>query len=222
MELDHKKFYDAIRLDLGPLTQANVSGFELVLSEAAKRNTEAADLAYICGTAWWESGKTMQPVREAYWLSEAWRKKHLRYWPYYGRGLVQLTWKDNYQLVSDFYGIDFVKNPDLVLNPQHSVNILFDGMTRGWFTGKELDDFIDDLDESDEEDLREYIAARKIVNGTDRQVEIGKLALRFEKAIRGAIIKVVDPVVTPPATPSPLAEYIADIRKTLDKMEAAL
>ena len=49
--------------------------------------------AYGLATAWWETNKTMQPVREAYWLSEAWRKPNLRYYPHYGRGYVQLTWK---------------------------------------------------------------------------------------------------------------------------------
>lgn len=40
------------------------------------------------------------PVREAYWLSEAWRAANLRYYPWYGRGLMQCTWQDNYM----FYG----------------------------------------------------------------------------------------------------------------------
>lgn len=225
MQLNHKVFYDSIRVDLGALTTANVAGFELVLAEAKKRNTPIADLAYINATAWWESGKTMQPVREAFWLSEAWRKKNLRYYPYYGRGLVQLTWLENYRKVGDFYGLDFVNNPDLVLDPQHSVNILFDGMANGWFTGKRLDDYIDDLDESDDEDLREFVNARRIVNGTDKQLEIGRLAIGFEKALRKATVN-TDPIFTEPAvpaSPSPaLLALIADMRATLDKMEAAL
>lgn len=226
MELNHKIFYDAIRVDLGTLTTANVAGFELVLAAAQARDTSLPELAYINATAWWESGKTMQPVKEAYWLSEAWRKKNLRYFPYYGRGLVQLTWLENYKLVSEFYGVDFVKNPDLVLDPTHSVNILFDGMHKGWFTGKKLTDFIDDIDESDDDDLKEYIAARKIVNGTDRQLEIGKLAIGFERALRKSVVNTA-PIFTPPAAvdggPSlELLGMIADIRVLLDKMEAAV
>ncbi|WMT90178.1 hypothetical protein [Pelagibacterium sp. H642] len=186
MAMNRKAFYDALRPTLGALTQANVVGFELVLDEAAKRRTPIHDLAYILATAWWESGKTMQPVREAYWLSEDWRRKNLRYYPFYGRGLVQLTWEDNYRRVGGFYGIDLVGHPDKAMEPALSVRILFDGMEQGWFTGKDLDDYIDGIDEDDDEDLREYANARRIVNGTDRQIEIGRLALMFEGALTSA------------------------------------
>lgn len=184
--MNRKTFYEALRSDLGALTQANVMGFELVLDEAEDRRTPLPYLAYALATAWWESGKTMQPVREAYWLSEAWRKKNLRYYPYYGRGLVQLTWKDNYEKVGKFYDQDFVNNPDAVMDPKTSVNILFDGMENGWFTGKDLDDYIDLVDEDDNEDLREFANARRIVNGTDKQVAIGELGLVFEAALKQA------------------------------------
>ncbi|WP_421949966.1 hypothetical protein [Pelagibacterium sp.] len=43
--------------------------FRIVLDETQKRRTALHDLA----TAWWESGKTIQPAREAYWLSD-WQK----------------------------------------------------------------------------------------------------------------------------------------------------
>jgi putative chitinase len=61
---------------------------------------------------------------------------------------------------------------------------MFLGMEQGFYTGKSLDDYIDDIDESDDEDLREFANARRIVNGTDKQVTIGKLALRFERALK--------------------------------------
>jgi peptidoglycan hydrolase-like protein with peptidoglycan-binding domain len=51
--------------------------------------------AYVLATTQWETNQTFKPVREAYWLSENWRKTHLRYHPFYGRGFVQLTWKNN-------------------------------------------------------------------------------------------------------------------------------
>lgn len=201
--MNRKAFYNALRPTLGALTQANVVGFELVLDEAQNRRTPIHDLAYILATAWWESGKTMQPVREAYWLSEDWRRKNLRYYPFYGRGLVQLTWEDNYRRVGGFYGIDLVKNPDRAMEPALSVRILFDGMEQGWFTGKALNDYIDGIDESDDEDLREYINARRIVNGTDKAAEIGRLALMFEASLKAARYSPIrqpdDPGVDTPA-----------------------
>jgi len=184
--MNRKAFYNALRPKFGVLTQANVVGFEHVLDEAQGRRTPIHDLAYILATAWWESGKTMQPVREAYWLSEAWRKKNLRYYPFYGRGLVQITWLENYQKASNLYGVDLVSNPDKAMDPKLSVRILFDGMKDGWFTSKALDDYIDGIDEAADEDLREYINARRIVNGTDKDSEIGNIALTFEGALQAA------------------------------------
>jgi len=184
--MDRKAFYDAARLAFGPLTATNVAGFNLVLDEAEGRKTPLWFLAKILATAWWESGKTMAPVEEGYYLgskAEAFQRK-LRYYPYYGRGLVQLTWQDNYRKASEVVGVDLVANPEKALEPRISVKVLFDGMERGWFTGKRLADYIDNIDESDDEDLREFANARRVVNGTDRQVEIGQLALSFERALR--------------------------------------
>lgn len=56
-----------------------------------------SQIAYVLATVEWETAKTFKPVREAFWLSEAWRKKNLRYYPFYGRGYVQLTWEKNYK-----------------------------------------------------------------------------------------------------------------------------
>ena len=42
-------------------------------------------------------------------------------WKFRGRGLIQLTGKDNYQQFAKDYGIDCVKNPDLLLEPQFAL-----------------------------------------------------------------------------------------------------
>lgn len=185
-------FYNTVRNAYGPLKQSQVDGFSLILNEALKRGTVLDRLAYMLATTWWETAQTMQPVREANWVknAEAWRKKHLRYWPYYGRGYVQLTWEANYRkasaVLSKLFGkkIDLVANPDLALRPEYAVVILFVGMEQGWFTSKSLADYLDGIDESDVEDLREFTNARRIINGTDHAAQIGKDALVFEKALR--------------------------------------
>lgn len=65
------------------------------------------------------------PVREAWWLSEAWRAANLRYYPYYGRGLIQLTWASNYARAERELGIGgLVADPDLALDERHSARIL--------------------------------------------------------------------------------------------------
>lgn len=212
-------FYSALRKDLGPFSPQQVNGIDLILKEGARRKTPNNHMADIFATTWWETGKTMQPVKEAFFLgstAEAWRKKHLRYYPYYGRGYVQLTWEYNYRKVTDYFNqvlgikVDFVRNPDLVMNVDYAVIILFEGMKQGWFTSKKLSDYIDDQDESDAEDLREFVAARKIINGTDKAETIGKIALLFEHALRAgkwdeSTVVPITPKPTKPVQPEPVA-----------------
>lgn len=71
-----------------------------------------------------ETAHTFQPVREAFWLDEDWRRNNLRYYPFYGRGFVQLTWLSNYQEAGTEIGIDLVDNPDLAMDPQYAADIL--------------------------------------------------------------------------------------------------
>lgn len=192
---DRQTFFDTLRPHVN-LTTQNVAGLEKVLAYAEQRQTPIVDLAYIMPTGWWESAQTMHPVKEAYWLSEDWRRRNLRYWPYYGRGLIQTTWEDNYRALALLLGYPedyFVDNPDLLLEWEFALPALFVGMEKGIYTGKSLDDYIDDIDEDDAEDLREFVNARRIVNGTDKAQTIGRLALTFEKALRASVRTVPQP-----------------------------
>ena len=76
-------------------------------------------------------------------------------WTYRGRGLVQITGKDNYKK----YGLG--DNPDAALEDGTAVRILFDGMMNGKFTGKKLADYFGKGKEDPE-------GARAIVNSTDK------------------------------------------------------
>ena len=42
-------------------------------------------------------------------------------WRYRGRGIIQLTLKNNYQAFKDWSGIDVISNPDLLLEPKYAV-----------------------------------------------------------------------------------------------------
>ena len=55
---------------------------QLLIAESKAQGLLRNQLAYLLATAFWETARTMQPVDEAFWLSEAWRRKNLRY----GRG----------------------------------------------------------------------------------------------------------------------------------------
>ena len=134
---------------------------------------DEAQIAYVLATVEWETNHTWQPVREAYWLSEAWRKKHLRYYPYYGRGFCQITWKENYEKFGKLLGIDLVVHPDLALFPKYAAFILVHGMKHGTFTGKALNDYVSSEGNFD------FVTARHIINGSDKAHTIASIAKEY-------------------------------------------
>lgn len=97
---------------------------------------------------------------------------------YYGRGWVQLTWRDNYQLFSDLLHVDFVHNPDLACEPEWCYKITSLGMVRGLFVSDHkrvpmsLGRFINDS-------KCEYTYARQIINGMDEAEDIAGYAQAF-------------------------------------------
>lgn len=175
---NRQSFYTKIRpLFGGQLKQSQVDGIDLILDRAGD-DYDKRKIAYIFATVFHEVAKTMQPIRE--WD----RGKNYPYGKadvatgqtYYGRGFVQLTWKANYRKASKELGIDFLNNPDLVMETQNAVEILFAGMEQGWFTGKRLSDYIN-------EHRTDYVNARKIINGTDRAELIAGYAEKFFQAL---------------------------------------
>lgn len=208
--MNRTTFFSKIRASLfsGALTGPQVSGIEAILAEADRRNEPLNNVAYALATAQWETANTMQPIRE-YGKGKG-RKYGVPAGPYrhvyYGRGLVQLTWLFNYEKASKKLGFDFVKYPDAVMDPKWAVRILFEGMAGGWFTGKSFKSYIDNIDESDAEDGREYEGARRIINGTDKAKQIAGYALKYEAALRAAgygLVAQPRPVI-PPDTSTPV------------------
>jgi|GEM_PF-5641161 len=129
-------------------------------------------MAYVLATVEWETNGTFQPVREAYWHDEAWRRANLRYYPYYGRGYVQLTWEANYRKYAKIMGIDLVGNPDLALQPEVALFILVHGFKTGTFTGKKLTDYINEAG-------CDFIQARRCINALNKAEEIAALAENY-------------------------------------------
>lgn len=182
-----KIFYDEIRNHFN-LTEQNVKGFDYILNYAeTKANPHLDELAYILATTWHETASTMHPIAE---YGKGKGRKYGKPGKYgqvpYGRGYVQLTWDFNYERADKELGLNgaLLRNFDLAMNPEIAVQILFVGMNEGWFTGKKLDDYLDNIDEDDKEDLREFANARHIINGVDKQVLIGQEAIIFEHALR--------------------------------------
>lgn len=96
---------------------------------------------------------------------------------YRGRGLVHLTWKNNYRKAQEHFDVNFVSQPDKVAEPEHSVPIMIWGMKEGIFTGKKLSDYISSAGV-------DYVDARRIINGSDQQQLIAGYARKFESILR--------------------------------------
>ncbi len=173
---------------------------QLIISTCKREGLNLHEAAYVLATTHWETNATFEPVREAYWVknAEQWRKKNLRYYPWYGRGFVQLTWEANYLKAGKAIGVDLIKNPDLAMEPNNAAKILVIGMRDGWFTGKDLDDYIDGIEESDKEDFLEYYNARRIVNGMDKANNIAVLSEKYEAELRASGYESPDKAPTKP------------------------
>jgi hypothetical protein len=100
---------------------------------------------------------------------------------YYGRGYVQLTWQANYARLGNALGLgrSLVERPELALDPDIAYSILSFGMTRGAFTGKSLGCYLT-------ASSRDYVQARRIINGLDCAQEIAELAVHWEKRLQEA------------------------------------
>jgi hypothetical protein len=178
--MNKAKFFDHCRLKFGGLSADQDSGFDTVLAACAAAPLSHA--AYMLATAWHETNKTMQPVREAYWLSETWRQSHLRYFPWYGRGYVQLTWEFNYKKADDELALSgsLVANPDRAMEPSIAARIMRKGMDEGWFTGVWLGKVLPLRGTATRE---QYMNARTIINGHDKADLIEDYAQIFERAL---------------------------------------
>lgn len=167
--MDRAKFYDTVRGTFGSLSKEQVDGFERILDEAIKRATKLTHLAYMFATVWWETARTMQPVREM--GGEAYLRSK-KYYPWVGEGLVQVTWKENHLKFG-------ATAPGQMLTWPIALRALFDGMTKGMFTGRKLSDYLDGP-------TPDYLHARKIINSMDKAGTIAMDAASFEKALRNS------------------------------------
>lgn len=184
--INREVFFKGYRETLDPnrkLDQKEVDALDVFISmvDAEISRLSLPQWAYVFATAFHETNATFLPVREAYWLSEDWRKRNLRYYPYYGRGYVQITWKDNYAKFSKEIGEDFVKYPDLVMNPKYAFKIMVDGFINGSFTGKKISNYI--YKDSKGNQISDYEDARRCINGTDRAELIAGYANLFLKIL---------------------------------------
>lgn len=136
-----------------------------------------SQIAYVLATVQHETNETFKPVREAYWETEEWRRRNLsRYYPYYGRGYVQLTWDYNYKQYGKILGINLLDNPDKVMDSNIALFILVDGMSKGRFTSKKLGTYVNGSKTN-------FIGARDVVNPGDKPALIADYAKKWQRQI---------------------------------------
>lgn len=188
--MDIAAFFDHVRAKMGRLSALQVEGFEAILT--AIEGAPLSHQAYMLATAWHETGTAMQPVREAPKLSEAWRKRNFRYYPHYGRGLVQITWPKNYAWLdkaSADAGLtqpgEILANLDLAMRPDIAAMALRKGMEEGRYDadGKKMSQRLPMQGVATRE---QYVKARRLVNVNDKAELVEDYAQVFERALRNA------------------------------------
>ncbi|MDI7865304.1 MucR family transcriptional regulator [Rhizobiaceae bacterium n13] len=196
MAIDRAHFFTTVRpMFGGRLTQGQVDGMNAILDdwEARMPDADVRWLAYALATARHETAHTMLPVREAFWLSEDWRRRNLSYWPYYGRGYVQLTHRNNYLKAGNFVGADLVNNYDAALRPDYAATIMFVGMTQGWFRrdANGPHTFERYFNSSTDDPVR----ARRIINGFEPGIaeDIAEYYSNFLRAVGARVLHMAAP-----------------------------
>ena len=154
--------------------------------------------AYMLATSFHETARTMQPVEE---IGKGAGKPYGQKRKYngavygdpnrlfYGRGDVQLTWYENYDLMGKLLKIPLLNEPELALDPEISAKIMIEGMTRGIsnrgdFTGVALDDYFNAY-------RNDSYNARKIINGLDKARTIEGYYRKFLSAFRNSHLRLL-------------------------------
>lgn len=174
--INRQSFYANIKAQglFKSLSQSQVDGMEQILNEwelwvlKGWVEDDFRKLAYILATAYHEVDKTMQPIEE---YGKGKKHSYGKIDPktgkaYYGRGLVQLTWADNYKKMGKLLNKDLYHNPELTLQTDTAVEIMFEGMLTGKsfsgdFTGKHLGNYFNKT-------ANDPYNARRIINGIDK------------------------------------------------------
>ncbi len=190
----------------GRLSQGQIDGMNALFRCWRSHKIPGSDnnrlLAYILASVFHETAGRMLPVRETlastdagaiaaldkaykagklgqvktpYWRKDAEKKS------WFGRGVIQLTHKENYRNLGKRIGVDLVGNPALALDVDISAEIAIVGMLEGLFTGRKLTEFFN-LKKDDP------IGARAVVNGTDKAKLIAGYYKSFVDALEAATI----------------------------------
>ena len=199
MPINRSFFFSYVRQNLfsGALSGPQVAGMTAILDmwQAGHNADDERWLAYMFATAYHETDRKMQPIKE--YGSDSYFNK--RYGPppvgqnpglakqlgntqqgdgarFCGRGFVQLTGRANYTAWKARLGIDLVGNPGLAMELAPALRILDHGMVHGSFTGKKLSQYFN-------AGTDDWINARRIINRLDKAEQIAAYGHAFYAAI---------------------------------------
>ena len=222
---DRKTYFDLVRDSLfaGKMSQQQVDGQEFILDtwEDIHPDWDVRWLAYSLATTIHETASTMAPIEEygkgkgqPYGVPDPVTGE-----AYYGRGFVQLTWKENYAKMTPIVDplfpstpIDLVREPQMALDPHVAAAVMYEGMQRGSFRKGHTYAKYFDVDTDD------AYGAREIINGDKSRVpdwsngvSIGNLIKGYHKKFLDALKKSAATVVVPPEPPEPPVATDADV-----------
>jgi hypothetical protein len=226
LQFDRDIYFSSVRGALfgGKLSQQQVEGQEAILGEWELQfvepvMTDVRFLAYMLATTYHETAQKMWPIEE---YNKGAGMSYGKVDPetgqtYYGRGYVQLTWRENYKKATVKLGLkgdaDLEWHASVALDPQIAADVMFQGMREGWFR-QSSDGRPQTLIRYFNTTTDDAYTAREIINGDKTKVpswsngvSIGNLIKgyhgKFLSALKAATIApVVEP--TPPPTPLPI------------------
>ena len=207
--MNMKEFFNFVRREIfnGRLSQQQVDGMQKLLDVwfhyLHPNDHSVKHLAYCLGTCPVETGNTFQPIKERggreylhrmYDIQGARPTKALELGndkpgdgvKYAGEGHVQNTGKRNARKATTELNNQFNLGVDLVRYPSQrghflvSALSLYFGTIQGWWTGAGLTKYLNG-------EKRDWINARRTVNGVDRARQIAATSQVFYTAIREAM-----------------------------------
>ncbi len=253
--VDRRAFFKKVRTYFHKrgLKAEQVATYNAILDywDERPRMVDLRWLAYILGTALHESGNRMTPVREALGNSDdqtiarldrsggiyaRLRRQGKTFWrrqpqhgnrAYFGRGLIQITHAYNYKRMGREIGLgdELYLNPNLALDPEISVKLLYVGMVKGLYRrDRRGPHALPRYFSPKLKGPRQWIRARNIVNGGLFHADkIASKSKKFLKSIRLIPADAIAPAEKddakkPPTVPEVIAppddpQAVADARE---------
>jgi putative chitinase len=168
--IDRDIYFDAVRETMfaGAMSQEQVDGQNAILAlwdwqATGSPMTDLRWLAYMLATVFHECATRMWPIEEyGKGQGQPYGEPDENGNCFYGRGFVQLTWKENYEHATK--ALSLTGDRDLGLHPERALDVLiaarimFRGMSEGWFRDSKLGDFFN-------KEENDPVGARDIING---------------------------------------------------------